>query len=117
MGVFRDGAKLLEKLVFAAQGKEITTTLLEEKYKPSGGSAWCRGVIWTYSPKTNQRGTGVITRVVDQGIDIRMFIQQLLQALDQQLLHKYGCRREKNRPLFYPCRYQDVGTPTDTSTY
>jgi len=56
---------------------------LEEKYKPSGVAHGVEALFGHIAKKQTKEALGVITRVVDQGIDIRMFIQQLLQALDQ----------------------------------
>lgn len=89
-GGFRDGTKILEEVVMLANGQEITKELVEETYKVSGISYLVFGMLDTLQKRDTKESLAIVTKLVEQGIDTKYFISQLLEALHEMLLAEVG---------------------------
>lgn len=89
-GGFRDGTKILEELVILANGKKITEDFVEEHYKVSGISYLVSGILQAFALRDQKQSFEIIIQLVEQGIDMRYFISQLLDALHKMLLVDVG---------------------------
>ncbi len=87
-GAFRDGAKILEEL--AARDKKITKELVEEKYQVVSIKYKVLEMVKILSKKDTKAGVKLISNLVEQGTDMKYFMQQLLEALHGMLLEKVG---------------------------
>ncbi len=85
-GGFRDGAKMLEEMVTLAQGKKITPDFIEEKYKVSNISVQVSDLLQSLSAKDVQKGLQIVAALTQQGIDMKHFIQKLMEALHEDML-------------------------------
>lgn len=83
---FRDGAKMLEEVVLLAQGKEITKELLEEKYQVAGIAHLISELLTLLKKKNAPASLELVKKSVEQGIDTKYVIQQLIEALHGLLL-------------------------------
>ncbi len=89
-GSFRDGAKILEELLALSNGKPITQDLVEEKYKVTSIKHQERQLLHAFLKKDVRLGFQIVSELVNQGIDIKYFIEQLVAELHQLLLFKVG---------------------------
>ncbi|MEK7571737.1 MAG: DNA polymerase III subunit gamma/tau [Patescibacteria group bacterium] len=85
-GGFRDGTKLLEEITMMTQGKEITEVFIEEKYQTTGVSNFITSLLEGLKKKDAKKSLESIDPVIEQGMDIKYFIEQLLQTLHMFLL-------------------------------
>lgn len=89
-GSFRDGAKILEELVSLANGKKITKELVENKYKVVSIKYQVDKLLSFLAQKDAKGGLILIGELVEQGIDIKYFIDQLFNTLHKELLAQIG---------------------------
>ncbi len=85
-GGFRDGVKMLEELITLAQGKKITKDFIEEKYKVSSITLQVSDLLASFAAKDSQKGLQIIAALTQQGIDMKHFIQKLMEALHEEML-------------------------------
>ncbi len=96
-GGFRDGSKILEEMAMLANGKEITKEFVEERYNVSDITHLSSQFLKLLSERKAKEVVTLVGDIVKQGIDIKYFINQLLQALHSLLLQKMGLStQEKN---------------------
>lgn len=94
-GGFRDGAKILEEL--ASKNKKITKGLIEEMYHVSSISYQVSEMVEILSKKDAKAGIMLIGNLVERGIDLKYFLEQLIESLHILLLEKVGVKTgEKN---------------------
>ncbi|MBI2049404.1 DNA polymerase III subunit gamma/tau [Candidatus Roizmanbacteria bacterium] len=89
-GSFRDGSKILEEMVLSANGKKLTKKLVEEKYQISNISSKIQEMIEYLVNKDTKKALDQVSKLVDQGVDIGYFIQNLIQTLHNHFLYKAG---------------------------
>lgn len=98
---FRDGAKILEEISLLSDGKEITKELIAEKYKTSNIMPLVLTMFDSLEGKDVKGCLEIVEKVVNQGIDIKYFLQELMQVLHDMMLFSFGIRSSevKNRKL------------------
>jgi len=94
-GSFRDGAKILEEMVYSvgfgqAKDKKITTELIENKYHISSIKYHVSGLITAMATKDTKKGLELIAKLAKQGVDMKYFIEELINDLHKFLLIKMG---------------------------
>lgn len=89
-GGFRDGAKILEELSMLAQGQKITKELFEKLYKTLTIPAKVASLLLALKARSAKSGLQVVGEIVNEGVDIRFFISELLIDLHKELLKKLG---------------------------
>ncbi|MBI2034817.1 MAG: DNA polymerase III subunit gamma/tau [Candidatus Levybacteria bacterium] len=95
-GGFRDGVKILEELVAFAGGKKITKELLEQKYQISNIKYQISEMIAYLIDRDARGGIQLVEKLIEQGVDMRYFSEQLLQELHALLLVKVGIHQISN---------------------
>ncbi len=93
-GSFRDGVKILEEIVFMAGGKKITKELVEEEYKISNIKYQLSEMLELLSSKNTKDSLKLVGELVDQGIDMKFFLEELISNLHLLLLSKAGVGQE-----------------------
>ncbi len=87
-GSFRDGVKILEEM--AAYDKAITKELVQEKYQIRQLPDQISEMIGVLSKRDAKEGLQLVSKLVEQGVDIKYFIEQLVSELHQILLVEIG---------------------------
>lgn len=85
-GGFRDGAKMLEEIITLADGKKVTKELIEEKYKVSSVALQVGEMIAVFKNRDAQNGLQIVAALTSQGIDMKYFIQKLMESLHESML-------------------------------
>ncbi len=85
-GGFRDGAKILEEIVSLSDGKKITKELVEQKYQVSNITHFTNNLLKLLKEEKTGESLEIVKQVVEQGIDIKYFLQQLIETLHGLLL-------------------------------
>jgi len=96
-GGFRDGAKLLEEVVDRSKGAEITAAMIEEKYQVTSISGFVVEMLAAFSKKDAKAGITIIGTLIEQGIDVRYFLQQVMYSLHQDLLSQVGVGKQSKK--------------------
>lgn len=96
-GGFRDGTKLLEEVVMLSQGKNITKLFAEEVLHVRGATALIENLLTALAEKDIKKGLQTVTDVLQQGVDLKFFVQEVLIMLHTQLLQTLTV--EKNPTL------------------
>ncbi|MBI4084543.1 MAG: DNA polymerase III subunit gamma/tau [Candidatus Levybacteria bacterium] len=99
-GGFRDGAKILEEL--ASHNKKITKELVEEKYQVSSITYQVSEMVDILSKKDVRGGIELVGNLVEQGVDIKYFLEQLIEALHCMLLEKVGIQDSHKSQVISP---------------
>jgi len=89
-GSFRDGVKILEEISVVANGKEITKELVEKKYKLTSVEKQITNLLSHLKEKDSQKAFGLISDLMETGVDVRYFLEQLIGRLHLILLEKVG---------------------------
>lgn len=97
-GGFRDGAKLLEEVVARSNGEPITAAMIEEKYQVSSITSSVSSLLTSLSKKDTKAAITLVGTLIEQGIDIKYFLQQVMLALHVDLLAQVGIGDTK-KPL------------------
>ena len=84
-GGFRDGIKILEEIASLSKGK-ITEKFIEEKYKVSSTTNQVIKILSALEEKDLKQGLQIIKELIEKGIDIKSFVQQLMDQLHGKLL-------------------------------
>jgi DNA polymerase III subunit gamma/tau len=87
-GSFRDGVKILEELMAAANGKKITKELLEEKYQLLSTEQRAISLLKFLEEKDSKKALELIGKLGKEGIDTKHFLEQLINTLHEELLIK-----------------------------
>ncbi len=89
-GGFRDAHKILEELVGLAPNKAITRELVESKYKVSSSKRYVAAIIESIVAKDTKKSLEILQSLVEQGIDLKTFLVQLVSFLHSIVLQKAG---------------------------
>ena len=87
-GSFRDGVKILEEM--AAYGKQISKELVAEKYQIRQLGDQISEFIESLSKRDAKEGLQLVSKLIDQGVDMKYFVEQLISELHQMLLAEVG---------------------------
>ncbi len=85
-GSFRDGTKILEEISSIAKNKKITKEFLEEKYQVLSIDKRVLELLKFLEEKNGKKALELISKLVKEGIEIRYFIEQLINKLHEELL-------------------------------
>lgn len=107
-GSFRDGTKILEEVVTLSSGKKITKELVEETYKVTGITNYELRIMDALAKRDIKEGLAVIENIVQQGIDMKYFIGELIDNLHQIMLEQLGIEKKESRIMNYELRIEDV---------
>jgi len=99
-GSFRDGAKILEEITYSlgfgpAKDKKITTELVEQKYKISSIEYQIAQLIRYLEEKDTKNALGVVAKLVEDGVEMGHFMQELISTLHNSLLLKAGVKNKE----------------------
>ncbi|MBI2613251.1 MAG: DNA polymerase III subunit gamma/tau [Candidatus Levybacteria bacterium] len=94
-GSFRDGSKLLEEIALLAGRKKIAKELIEEKYYVSSIKYHIRAMVKCLDAKDTKGGLELVSKLTEQGIDMKFFIEELIQTLHSLLLQKVGIKNDQ----------------------
>ena len=92
-GSFRDGAKLLEEVAIFAGTKNITADLVNEKYNNSGMADNISKMLEALIQKDTKKGIAICKELVNQGMDFKYFIEELMGKLHLMLLQIVGVEK------------------------
>ena len=85
-GGFRDGTKILEEVALLAKEKKISKALIDQVYHVSAMSSSIDELIAAFADRDVKKGLTVIQKVSETGIDLKVFLTQLIQKLHGLLL-------------------------------
>lgn len=88
-GGFRDAHKILEELV-ATGDKKITLELIEKKYKVVSSKNQVVRMLEVLEGKDVKSGLEIIQKIANEGMDIKRFTQDLIEAVHEILLTSAG---------------------------
>lgn len=91
-GSFRDGAKILEEIKAFAGRKKINKKLLEEKYQTSNIKYQIAQMLSFLAKKDVKAGLKLTAKITEQGLDMKYFLEQLINTLHGELLIKLGIK-------------------------
>ena len=102
-GSFRDGVKILEEMSHSAgfgqaQGKKITTELIEQKFQISSIEYQTAHLIGYLEGKDTKSALGIVSKLVEDGVEMEHFMQELIETLHNNLLFKAGIENSPLRP-------------------
>lgn len=83
---FRDGVKILEEVFSLAGDNDITLQFVEEKYKITSMKYQVEQMIAVLQEKDTKKSLALVETLVEQGSDIKYFLQQLIEQLHAGLL-------------------------------
>lgn len=89
-GSFRDAAKILEELTLTAGKKVVTKGMLEGRFNTLGIETSIEQFITALKTKDTKKGFGVVSKLSEQGMDFKYFLENLLERLHMMLLAKMG---------------------------
>ena len=89
-GSFRDGVKILEELVVEAKSGEITKKTLEKTHKTSSLDLFIIEFLKNVKERDAKKTLEVIRKISNQGVDIKYFMEKLIEELHENLLAKIG---------------------------
>lgn len=119
-GSFRDGAKILEEVVVLAKDKKITKELVESKYQVTSIKYQVDKLLSFLAQKDAKTGLELISKLIEQGIDMKYFVEQLINELHQQLLIQVGIKsselRIQNSELNLEFRIDEIKTLVELLT-
>jgi DNA polymerase-3 subunit gamma/tau len=85
-GGFRDAAKILEEVSLLSSKKPISKAIFENLYGIANVSTETKNLLAYLQKKDAKKSLVLITKIIEQGMDIKFFIQQLLLELHTMLL-------------------------------
>ncbi len=101
-GSFRDGVKILEEMAHSASSgqvkdKKITKELIEEKYQISSIEYQIAQLIRYFEEKDTKSALEIVSKLVESGVDMNHFIQELILSLHNSLLLRAGIQSSPQR--------------------
>ncbi|MBU3978648.1 DNA polymerase III subunit gamma/tau, partial [Patescibacteria group bacterium] len=99
-GGFRDSAKILEELSLFARGQKITTELVDGAYKVLSIKNQVLAIFDALVKKDMKAGLLIIDGLIKQGIDIKFFLQQMMEFLHEKLLEQAGIKKNFQFSIF-----------------
>lgn len=109
-GGFREAAKILEEVVAISDGKKITEEILEEKYHTVYISDYIEKTIQALSVKDTKKSLEIIAVLMKEGIDIKFFLEQLIENLHTLLLSKVGIQNIQFKNQDIKLSIEDIKT-------
>lgn len=100
LGSFRDGVKILEEMSSMARGKKITKELVEKRYQISNIKYQIAEMLEVLAKKDAKAGLKLTSKIVEQGLDMKYFLEQLVNSLHEELLIQLGITSSKSNVIF-----------------
>jgi DNA polymerase-3 subunit gamma/tau len=89
-GSFRDGVKILEEISVFANGKQITKEMVQKKYKLTSVEKQITDLLSHLKEKDSQKAFKLVADLMETGVDVKYFLEQLINKLHLSLLEKVG---------------------------
>lgn len=100
-GGFRDATKILEEIVLVAGGEKITKEFIAEHYQTTNIALHVQEFLYALSEKNSAAAITKIDTMRKEGVQIKYFIEQLLQKLHMIFLGLVGVgERDAKMPAF-----------------
>ncbi len=96
-GGFRDGVKVLEEMVQLAHGQKITKEFVEKTYHVSSITHYVSEFLQVIREKKTKESLRLVQNLVEQGVDIKYFLTQVLKELHKTLLIEVGVYQQNER--------------------
>lgn len=96
---FRDGAKLLEEVTTLANGEKITKELIEARYNVSNIATYREEMIRALGKKEMKQALVLVATVIDEGIDIKYFMEGLIEDMHGYFLSIVGVNEKDKQPV------------------
>jgi DNA polymerase III subunit gamma/tau len=87
---FRDGVKILEEMVLVSDGKKIDRKLVETTYKTLNLVTHTQLFLRALNKKDPKKALEIIAAMVEMGIDLKYFLNDVMEKLHQLLLIHVG---------------------------
>ncbi|HKC14563.1 MAG TPA: DNA polymerase III subunit gamma/tau, partial [Patescibacteria group bacterium] len=87
-GSFRDGSKILQELSVKAKGRKIIPVFVQENFKTTSVSGKVSQLIELLEEKDTKKALELVGKVVEEGIDAKYFVEELISSLHLTLLAK-----------------------------
>ena len=94
-GSFRDGVKALEEIMTLAKGEKITKELIERKYKISTVDRQALKLLEYLALKDAKKSLTLVSKLVEQGIDIKYFVEEVASKIHLMLLKEAGVEQNE----------------------
>ena len=98
-GSFRDGSKILQELSSKAGSKKITKEFVEKEYKVSSLESKITSLVSLLEEKDVKKSLEVVQKLVDEGVDIKYFVEGLSEKLHFLLISKIEDKNETKLSL------------------
>ena len=98
-GSFRDGVKILEEIAIGGKNKKITKELVEKKYKLTSVDKKITDLLLFLKEKDSQKAFKLVSELMESGVDIKYFLEQVINKLHFALLEKVGVLEESSTGL------------------
>ncbi|MBI2196964.1 hypothetical protein HYU45_05155 [Candidatus Daviesbacteria bacterium] len=90
----------MEEMASVANRKKITKELLEKKYQISNIKYQALQILSFLAKKDKKEGLKLTSKIVEQGIDMKYFLEQLINTLHEELLTQLGVASSKSKVGF-----------------
>ncbi len=87
-GAFRDAAKALEELSFAANGGKITLETIETVFKLTSVEHNVKNLLASFIQKDMKKALQIIQAIAESGVDFKIVNEKIVDVLHAQLLIK-----------------------------
>jgi len=91
-GSFRDGTKILEEVFLSLKDGKVTKELVEEKYQVSNIKHHVSEMIAFLENRDTKKSLELVSKLVDQGVDIKFFIEKMIEQLHSHILKNVGIK-------------------------
>ncbi len=96
-GSFRDGVKVLEELSAVAKDKKITKEFVQKTYQTSDINKNLNVLIESIVNKDVKAGINLIGNLIEEGVDLKYFIEALIGEFHEILLEKVGVSKNSSK--------------------
>lgn len=94
-GGFRDGAKILEEVITLSNGNPVNKAFIEEKYQVTSTANAVVSLIESFVTRDTKKGLDVIAQLSVQGVEMKYFLQKVMEALHADLLGQVGGKQSE----------------------
>lgn len=96
-GSFRDAAKILEELVSQSGARKITTEIIEKQYQITNINGRISELIGILIAKDTKKGLELSQKLSEQGVEMKYFMEQVVEALHLMMLEKVGVKSPNSK--------------------
>lgn len=107
-GSFRDGAKILEEIVLRSRiplrgtksgRKKVTRDVVEKSYRILNVEQKIYHILVSIKDKDTKKGLEITARLVEDGVDMKYFLEQMVSVLHSMMLSKVGVESQVNHEV------------------